>query len=85
MHRVTDTLQPTSGRIRGVGGTVARESALISAGTLLSRFRAPPPAPRPDGGLQSLRSPYCELAIYTETNIWKNPAIGSYTASISHY
>ncbi|GFN98358.1 hypothetical protein PoB_002486400 [Plakobranchus ocellatus] len=34
----------------GVGGTVACESALRSAGTLLSRVRAPPSAPRPDGG-----------------------------------
>ncbi|GFO14956.1 hypothetical protein PoB_004146100 [Plakobranchus ocellatus] len=34
----------------GVGGTVASESALRSAGTLLSRVRAPPPAPWPDGG-----------------------------------
>ncbi|GFO01598.1 hypothetical protein PoB_002810300, partial [Plakobranchus ocellatus] len=33
---------------RGVGGTVACESALRSAGTLLSRVRAPPSAPRPD-------------------------------------
>ncbi|GFN98737.1 hypothetical protein PoB_002524300 [Plakobranchus ocellatus] len=29
----------------GVGGTAASESALISAGILLSRIRAPPPAP----------------------------------------
>ncbi|GFO02084.1 hypothetical protein PoB_002858900 [Plakobranchus ocellatus] len=36
--------------VRGVGGTVASESALRSAGTLLSRVRAPPPAPWPDGG-----------------------------------
>ncbi|GFO00623.1 hypothetical protein PoB_002712800 [Plakobranchus ocellatus] len=33
----------------GVGGSVAGESALRSAGTLLSRVRAPPPAPWPDG------------------------------------
>ncbi|GFO43647.1 hypothetical protein PoB_007015200 [Plakobranchus ocellatus] len=39
---------------RGVGGTVASESALRSAGTLLSRVRAPPPAPWPDGGPESL-------------------------------
>ncbi|GFN77344.1 hypothetical protein PoB_000385000 [Plakobranchus ocellatus] len=48
----------------GVGGTVASESALRSAGTLLSRVRAPPPAPCPDGGPESLRSPCCGLAIY---------------------
>ncbi|GFO47741.1 hypothetical protein PoB_007424600 [Plakobranchus ocellatus] len=48
----------------GVGGTVASESALRSAGTLLSRVRAPPPAPWPDGGPESLRSPCCGLAIY---------------------
>ncbi|GFO15839.1 hypothetical protein PoB_004234400 [Plakobranchus ocellatus] len=34
----------------GVGGTVACESALRSAGTLMSRVRASPSAPRPDGG-----------------------------------
>ncbi|GFN99411.1 hypothetical protein PoB_002591700 [Plakobranchus ocellatus] len=33
---------------RDVGGTVASESALRSAGTLLSQVRAPPPAPWPD-------------------------------------
>ncbi|GFO19955.1 hypothetical protein PoB_004646000 [Plakobranchus ocellatus] len=33
-----------------VGGTVACESALRSAGILLSRFPAPPSARRPDGG-----------------------------------
>ncbi|GFO18620.1 hypothetical protein PoB_004512500 [Plakobranchus ocellatus] len=42
---------------RGVGGIVASESALRSAGNLLSRVRAPPPAPWPDGGPESLRSP----------------------------
>ncbi|GFN89144.1 E3 ubiquitin-protein ligase trip12 [Plakobranchus ocellatus] len=47
----------------GVGGTVVCESALRSAGTLLSQVRAPPSAPRPDGGLKSLRSPCCGLAI----------------------
>ncbi|GFO26219.1 CGG triplet repeat-binding protein 1 [Plakobranchus ocellatus] len=40
---------------RGVGGSVVSESALGSAGTLLSRFRAPPPAPWPDAGPESLR------------------------------
>ncbi|GFN91509.1 hypothetical protein PoB_001801500 [Plakobranchus ocellatus] len=49
---------------RGVGGTVASESALRSAGTLLSRVRSPPPAPWPDGEPESLRSPCCGLAIY---------------------
>ncbi|GFO44053.1 hypothetical protein PoB_007055800 [Plakobranchus ocellatus] len=34
----------------GVGGTVTCESALRSAGTLLSRVRAPPSASPPDGG-----------------------------------
>ncbi|GFN91259.1 hypothetical protein PoB_001776500 [Plakobranchus ocellatus] len=44
--------------------TMACESALRSAGTLLSRVRAPLPAPWPDGGPESLRSPCCGLAIY---------------------
>ncbi|GFO30287.1 hypothetical protein PoB_005679200 [Plakobranchus ocellatus] len=43
--------------------TAASESALRSAGTLLSRVRAPPPAPWPDGGPESLRSPCCGLAL----------------------
>ncbi|GFN87572.1 hypothetical protein PoB_001407800 [Plakobranchus ocellatus] len=47
----------------GVGSTVASESALRSAWTLLSRVRALPPAPWPDGRPTSLRSP-CELIIY---------------------
>ncbi|GFO00121.1 hypothetical protein PoB_002662600 [Plakobranchus ocellatus] len=33
----------------GVDGTVASESALRSAGTLLSRVRAPPSVPKPNG------------------------------------
>ncbi|GFO47374.1 hypothetical protein PoB_007387900 [Plakobranchus ocellatus] len=44
--------------------TAASESPLKSAGALLSRVRAPPPAPWPDGGLESLRSPCCGLAIH---------------------
>ncbi|GFN83493.1 hypothetical protein PoB_000999900 [Plakobranchus ocellatus] len=48
----------------GVGGTVASESALRSAGALLSRVRALPSAPWPDGGPESLRSPCCGLATY---------------------
>ncbi|GFO40051.1 hypothetical protein PoB_006655600 [Plakobranchus ocellatus] len=56
----------------GVDGTVASESALRSAQTLLSRVRAPPPAPWPDRGPESLRSPCCGLAIY------KNPTVQGY-------
>ncbi|GFO09746.1 hypothetical protein PoB_003625100 [Plakobranchus ocellatus] len=51
-------------RYGGVGGTVVSESTLKSAGTPLSRVRAPPPAPWPDGGPKSLRSPCCGLAMY---------------------
>ncbi|GFN99380.1 hypothetical protein PoB_002588600 [Plakobranchus ocellatus] len=47
-----------------VSGTVVCESALRSAETLLSQVRAPPSAPRPDGGPYSLRSPCCGLPIY---------------------
>ncbi|GFN99184.1 hypothetical protein PoB_002569000 [Plakobranchus ocellatus] len=53
----------------GVGSTVACESALRSAGTLLSRVRAPLPAPWPDGGPESLRSPCCGLAIYKKLKL----------------
>ncbi|GFO30809.1 hypothetical protein PoB_005731400 [Plakobranchus ocellatus] len=56
----------------GVGGTVACESILRSAGTLLSRVRAPPSAPRPDGGPKSLRLSCCGLAIY-KTRLLMNP------------
>ncbi|GFO09171.1 hypothetical protein PoB_003567600 [Plakobranchus ocellatus] len=44
----------------GVGDIVASESALRSAGTLLSRVPASPLAPWPE----SLRSPCCGLAVY---------------------
>ncbi|GFO50103.1 hypothetical protein PoB_007660800 [Plakobranchus ocellatus] len=49
-------------------GTVANESALISAGAFLSWVRAPPPAPLPDGRPESLRSPCCGLAKYKKRN-----------------
>ncbi|GFO24319.1 hypothetical protein PoB_005082400 [Plakobranchus ocellatus] len=52
----------------GVGGTVASESALRSAGILLSWVLAPPKAPWRDGGPESLRSPYCGLAIDKNKN-----------------
>ncbi|GFN91732.1 hypothetical protein PoB_001823800 [Plakobranchus ocellatus] len=51
----------------GVGGTVVSKFALRSALTLLSRVRTPPPAPWPDGGPESLRSPCCGLAIRQST------------------
>ncbi|GFO44429.1 hypothetical protein PoB_007093400 [Plakobranchus ocellatus] len=47
-------------------GTVAGESGLKSAGTLLSRVRSLPQAPSPDRGPESLRSPCCGLAICTK-------------------
>ncbi|GFN91067.1 hypothetical protein PoB_001757300 [Plakobranchus ocellatus] len=49
---------------RGVRGTVDSESALRSARILLSQVRALPPAPWPDGGPESLRSPCCGLATF---------------------
>ncbi|GFO40083.1 hypothetical protein PoB_006658800 [Plakobranchus ocellatus] len=52
----------------GVSGTVTCESVLRSAGTLLSRVLAPPPAPWPDGRPGSLRSSCCGLAIYRQSN-----------------
>ncbi|GFO37902.1 hypothetical protein PoB_006440700 [Plakobranchus ocellatus] len=54
--------------------TVACESALRSAGTLLSRVRAPLPAPWPDGGPESLRSPCCGLAIYKKLKLFLLPS-----------
>ncbi|GFN82536.1 hypothetical protein PoB_000904200 [Plakobranchus ocellatus] len=53
---------------KGVGGSVANESALGSA------VRGPPPAPWPDGGPESLRSPRCGLAIHKNQ---KNVLTGS--------
>ncbi|GFO10986.1 hypothetical protein PoB_003749100 [Plakobranchus ocellatus] len=61
------TFTNDSGQGRGVGSTVASESALRSARILLSRVRAPPLAPWPDGGPESLRSRCCGLAIYKKT------------------
>ncbi|GFO22083.1 hypothetical protein PoB_004858800 [Plakobranchus ocellatus] len=51
----------------GVSGTVANESALRSVGSILSQVRAPPPAPRPEGGTESLRSPFVYW-LHTESN-----------------
>ncbi|GFO47719.1 hypothetical protein PoB_007422400 [Plakobranchus ocellatus] len=42
---------------------MAIESAVRSAGTLLSRVRAPPLEPRPDEGSENLRSPSCGLIL----------------------
>ncbi|GFO07680.1 hypothetical protein PoB_003418500 [Plakobranchus ocellatus] len=53
----------------GVSGTVASEYALRSAGTLLSQVRAQPPAPWPDRGPKSLRSPCCGLAIHKNQSL----------------
>ncbi|GFO25499.1 hypothetical protein PoB_005200400 [Plakobranchus ocellatus] len=53
----------------GVGSTVACEFVLRSAGTLLSRVRAPLPASSPDGGPESLRSPCYGLAIYKKLKL----------------
>ncbi|GFN96179.1 misshapen-like kinase 1 [Plakobranchus ocellatus] len=50
---------------------IKEQSALRSAGTLLSRVRAPLPAPWPDGGPESLRSPCCGLAIYKKLKLIK--------------
>ncbi|GFO03581.1 hypothetical protein PoB_003008600 [Plakobranchus ocellatus] len=57
------------------GGTVAIKSALRSAGTLLSRIRALPPAPWPDDGPESLRSSCCGLAICKSQTLWKRESI----------
>ncbi|GFO08932.1 hypothetical protein PoB_003543700 [Plakobranchus ocellatus] len=54
-------LQPSG---PGVSGTVGSESALRSPENLLSRVRAPPPAPWPDGGPESLKTSCCGLALY---------------------
>ncbi|GFN92978.1 hypothetical protein PoB_001948400 [Plakobranchus ocellatus] len=57
-HRLYTKPNPVL-RSEGFGGTVARQSTLRSAGTLLSRVRATPPAPWLDGGPESLRSHCC--------------------------
>ncbi|GFN94521.1 hypothetical protein PoB_002102700 [Plakobranchus ocellatus] len=44
------------------------EPVLRPAGTFLPRVRAPPSAPWPDRGLESLRSPCCRLAIHKKMN-----------------
>ncbi|GFN93719.1 hypothetical protein PoB_002022500 [Plakobranchus ocellatus] len=52
VYALTSDTEDVEGRIKnfgGVGGTVASDSALRSAGTLLSRVRALPSASRPDG------------------------------------
>ncbi|GFN92372.1 hypothetical protein PoB_001887800 [Plakobranchus ocellatus] len=51
LFKLLSTECPLSWVNRGVGGTVANESALISAGVLLSRVQAPPPVPWPDGSI----------------------------------
>ncbi|GFO15829.1 hypothetical protein PoB_004233400 [Plakobranchus ocellatus] len=48
---------------REVVGIVNTQPVLRFAGTLLWQVRAPPPAPWPGGGPESLRSPCCGLAI----------------------
>ncbi|GFN97836.1 hypothetical protein PoB_002434200 [Plakobranchus ocellatus] len=63
-----------------IGGTVASESALRSAGTLLSWVRASPPAPWPDGGPESLRSP---CYIYKNQTL-KDPGPGVWIIGILH-
>ncbi|GFO45440.1 glutamate receptor subunit protein glur5, partial [Plakobranchus ocellatus] len=53
---------------KSVGGTVDSESALRSAGTLLSRVRTLQPAPSFEGGPENLISPCCRLTIYKNPN-----------------
>ncbi|GFO48917.1 hypothetical protein PoB_007542200 [Plakobranchus ocellatus] len=47
---------------KGVGGTIDNKSAPRSAGTTLSRVRAPPPAPWPNGRPESQSPSCCGLA-----------------------
>ncbi|GFO01170.1 hypothetical protein PoB_002767500 [Plakobranchus ocellatus] len=54
-----------------VGGTVASESAMRSAVTLLSRLRH-----RPDGGAESLKSPSCRLLISEKRRGWVGLKLG---------
>ncbi|GFO30843.1 hypothetical protein PoB_005734800 [Plakobranchus ocellatus] len=69
-------------KIGGVGGTVA---SLRSAGTLLSRVRASPPSPWPDRGPESLRSPCCGLAIYTNQPTAKTILCKSYRTTATRF
>ncbi|GFN75000.1 hypothetical protein PoB_000150600 [Plakobranchus ocellatus] len=57
--KITSGFRIQQTRDCGFGGIVDSESALRSAGALLSRVRAPPPTLRPDGEPESLRSPCC--------------------------
>ncbi|GFN86157.1 hypothetical protein PoB_001266300 [Plakobranchus ocellatus] len=59
-------LFPHSSIVRSIR-EVGSDSALISAGILQSRVRAPIPTPWPVGEPESLRSPCCGLAIHTHT------------------
>ncbi|GFN91234.1 hypothetical protein PoB_001774000 [Plakobranchus ocellatus] len=43
---------------------MASDFSLRPAGTRLPQVRVPPLAPRPDGGPEILRSPYCGIAMY---------------------
>ncbi|GFO47595.1 hypothetical protein PoB_007410000 [Plakobranchus ocellatus] len=52
-----------------IGGAEDGESALTSAGTLLSRGPAPPRAPWPVGRPESLSSLCCGLAIYQNQTV----------------
>ncbi|GFO40580.1 hypothetical protein PoB_006708500 [Plakobranchus ocellatus] len=66
MHSFSGIKGSTSPKQKmGFGGPVDDEPALRSARIHLSKVRAPPPAPWPGGGSESLRSTRRQLLITT--------------------
>ncbi|GFN78946.1 hypothetical protein PoB_000545200 [Plakobranchus ocellatus] len=68
----------SNGGTEDVGGAGDSDAALRSAGTLMSRVRAPPTAPWPDGGPESLRSACCGMALHRESNSIKSAQLNIY-------
>ncbi|GFN88448.1 hypothetical protein PoB_001495400 [Plakobranchus ocellatus] len=69
---------------RGVGSTVACESALRSAGTLLSRVRAPLPAPWPDADVLKSYSKFVIFLRLKTINYAISTTIARLTAYVLH-
>ncbi|GFO29745.1 hypothetical protein PoB_005625000 [Plakobranchus ocellatus] len=66
-------------RLKSVGGTVDSESVLRSTGFLLLGFRAPSPAPRPDGEPGYIQKPKTIFAL-SYTHVFFSASIGALMA-----